>query len=56
MLVKSVYRLSLLAVSSPEAVSDIGGSDLKRGHNILNKFIRKARTKYIQHLQRLPPA
>jgi hypothetical protein len=41
-------------VLSPETVMEIGGGDLKRGHNALDSWVVKTRRDHINHLKRLP--
>jgi len=41
-------------VLSPETVMQIGGGDLKRGHNALDAWVVKTRRDHINHLKRLP--
>lgn len=41
-------------VVSPEMVMEIGGGDLQRGHDTLDKWVVKTRNEHINHLKRLP--
>ena len=41
-------------VLSPEQVTDAGGGDVKKGHDVLDKFVKKVRAKNIKTLKGLP--
>lgn len=41
-------------VLNPEQVMQIGGGDIKHGHEILDAWVKSGRKKHIQTLQRLP--
>ena len=41
-------------VISPEQVALQGGGDFKRGHEVLDKFVKLIRSKHIKTLQKLP--
>lgn len=41
-------------VVPPEAVTKIGGGDIKRGHKILNAFVKHVRKDTIKTLKKLP--
>lgn len=41
-------------VIDPATVALLGGGDIKKGHDLLDKFVLKTRNKTITHLKRLP--
>lgn len=41
-------------VIPPEQVAEVGGGDVDRGHEILDAFVKRVRSKTIQTLKRLP--
>lgn len=41
-------------VVSPEAVMKLGGGDLKKGHDLLDEFVKQQRRKLIKTLRKLP--
>lgn len=41
-------------VVPPEVIASLGGGDLKRGHKILDQFVKSVRKQTIKTLQKLP--
>ncbi len=41
-------------IVSPEHVAEIGGGDLKHGHEVLDEWVKRGRKKHISELQKLP--
>jgi hypothetical protein len=39
---------------APEVVKDIGHGDIKKGHDVLDKFVLRVRAEHIKTLKKLP--
>lgn len=50
-----IYAAAGEYVIEPEKVAEIGGGDMKKGHEILDEWVKQNRKKHIKTLKRLPP-